>query len=385
MTPEEVVQAIMLKHPEITQEQIKENLAEEKNRAGGLLGDETLLRLIAAKYGVEITQNTVFNVNLSSGRLFAGLNDVTVAGRLIAIYPTRSFQGEKSGKFANLMIIDNDGVLRVVLWNEKAELIEKGELKAGQIVRLVHGYTREDRYGKVELHLGIKSNIEVDSEAKNSEYPSLEKFATKISDLTNTYRNVHLVGRVKEVFASSMFTRGDMSDGTVLRFTLGDGSGVVNVVAWNEKAHELEKTLKPNLYLELVNAKVKETQGGLLEIHLDFGSFVNFQPVSLALTRISDLKDGSNVNVEGEVCLVNDLKEVTTAKGETVKLLVFELKDDTGVVRVSVWRNQAEDLCGLKIGDQVTFQDAYAKKGYGNGHKMELAIRSFTAITVKKL
>jgi hypothetical protein len=107
MTPEEVVQAIMLKHPEITQEQIKENLAEEKNRAGGLLGDETLLRLIAAKYGVEITQNTVFNVNLSSGRLFAGLNDVTVAGRLIAIYPARSFQGEKSGKFANLMIIDN--------------------------------------------------------------------------------------------------------------------------------------------------------------------------------------------------------------------------------------------------------------------------------------
>ena len=52
------------------------------------------------------------------------------------------------------MIADKEGILRVVLWNEKAELVEKGELKAGQAVRLLHGYTREDRYGKTELHLG---------------------------------------------------------------------------------------------------------------------------------------------------------------------------------------------------------------------------------------
>ena len=132
------------------------------------------------------------------------MNDVTVEGRLIAVFPARSFNGaEKSGKFATLMIVDDDGLLRVVLWNDKADSVENGELKAGEVVRLVHGYTREDRYGKVELHLGGKSKIEINTDA-NVVYPSLEKFATKISDLNNTYRYVHLAGKLKE--ASNLTT-----------------------------------------------------------------------------------------------------------------------------------------------------------------------------------
>ena len=382
MTTPEIIQAILLKHPEVTEQQILENLAEEKNRSGGLLGDETLLRLIAAKYSVEVPQQKpVYSGNLSSGRLFAGLNDVTVEGRLIAIFPVRSFQGEKSGKFATLMIVDDDGILRAVLWNDKAELVEKGELKAGQVVRLVHGYTREDRYGKVELHLGGKSKIEINAECK-SVYPSVEKFATKISDLTSTYRSVHLAGKVKEAFASTTFTKGDGNDGKVLRFSLADSSGVATVVAWNEKAEELENALKPNVGLHLVNAKVKETQSGSLEVHLDSGSFVEVLPVALLVTKMVDLKEGAIVNVEGDVCAVDALREVTTGKGERIKLFVFELQDDSGTVRVSVWRNQAEELCELKMGDKVTVVNGYVKKGYGN--KVELSTRSSTSIKVKK-
>jgi replication factor A1 len=383
MTTQEIIQAILAKHPEVTPEQIKENLIEEQNRSGGLLGDETLLRLIAAKYGVEVAlQQTVYSGVLSSSRLFAGLNDVTVEGRLIAIFPVRSFNGgEKSGKFATLMIVDDDGILRVVLWNEKADLVEMGELKAGQVVRLVHGYTREDRYGKVELHLGGKSKIEINAEGK-SVYPSVEKFATKISELTSTYRSVHLAGKVKEAFGLTAFTKGDGSDGKVLRFSLADSSGVATVVAWNEKAEELEKALKPNVGLHLVNAKVKETQSGSLEVQLDSGSFIEVLPVALLVTKMADLKEGAIVNVEGDVCAVEALREVTTGKGERIKLLVFELQDDSGTVRVSVWRNQAEELSELKMGDRVTVVSGYVKRGYGN--KVELSTRSSTAIKIKK-
>jgi replication factor A1 len=196
-----------------------------------------------------------------------------VAGRLIAVFPVRSFEGEKPGKFATLMIVDHDGILRVMLWNDKADLVEKGELKVGQAVRLVHGYTREDRYGKVELHLGVKSQIEVEPQDKASKYPSIGKFVTKISCLNNVKGNVHVSGNVIEVLRSSNFTRNDSSDGTVMRFTLADDSGEVTVVAWNEKATELEKTLKANMHLQLVNAKVKENRNGNLEVHVDSGTF----------------------------------------------------------------------------------------------------------------
>ena len=161
-----------------------------------MLGDETLLRLIAAKYGVEVQQNTIQNNGtLSTSHLFAGLNDVTVAGRLIAVFPARTFEGEKPGKFATLMVADSEGILRVVLWNDKADLVERGELKVGQAVRLLHGYTRQDRYGKVELHLGGKSQIEVEPQEKASEYPAIDKFATKIGSLNKTSGNAIFLAR----------------------------------------------------------------------------------------------------------------------------------------------------------------------------------------------
>jgi replication factor A1 len=382
MTTQDIIQKILEKNPEVNEEQILEKMQAEKSRTGGLLGDETLLRLIAARYGVEVQQNTIHNNGtLSTSRLFAGLNDVTVAGRLIAVFPARSFEGEKPGKFATLMIADSEGILRVVLWNDKADLVERGELKVGQAVRLLHGYTRQDRYAKVELHLGGKSQIEVEPQEKASEYPATDKFTTKIGSLNKTSGNAHLSGTVKSVLGLKKFTRGDQSDGTVLRFTLADDSGEVTVVAWNEKAQELEKNLKANTCLQLGNAKVKETPNGTIEVHVDFTSFVNVQVAEPQMTKIARLCENQTVNVEGVVSTAPESKEVNTSSGETVELTVFELKDDSGIIRVSTWRQHAEALRDLKIGDKLFLENVYVKNGFGD--KIELTTRSATTVSIE--
>jgi replication factor A1 len=144
MTTEEIIQQIMAKHAEISREEILKRLKTEKSKTSNLIADATLLRLIAAKYGVEIFQEIVYN-KLSISHLVPNLNDVTVAGRVVAVYPPKTFEGKRSGKFASLMIVDKDGILRVILWNDKVNLIESGELKTGQVARFSHGYTREDR------------------------------------------------------------------------------------------------------------------------------------------------------------------------------------------------------------------------------------------------
>ena len=385
MTTQDLIQEILQKNPLINQEQILEKLQAERARTGGLLGDETLLRLIAAKFGVQVQQNMIHNSGiLSTSRLFAGLYDVTVAGRLIAVFPAKTFQGpEKSGKFATLMLADKEGILRVVLWNEKAELVERGELKAGQAVRLVHGYTREDRYGKTELHLGNKSQIEFEPETKASEYPAIEKFATKISTLNNLSGSVNLSGAVKEVLGESTFIRNDSSVGTVTRLTLADDSGQVTVVFWNDKATELENTLKADARLLLVNARVKEGQNGGIEVHVDQNTFIDVQAAQVKYTKIARLAEDQIVNFEGIVSALRENKEVTTSKGETIKLAVFDLKDDGGTIRVSAWREHAEALKDLKIGDKLVLENVYAKKGFGG--KIELTTRIATVALVVKL
>jgi hypothetical protein len=102
------------------------------------------------------------------------------------------------------MLGDSDGLLRVVLWNEKAELVEKGELKSGQTVKFLHGYTRDDRYGKTELHLGDKSLVELQQEEKGQQCPPIEKFTLKISALNGNSGNVHVCGAVKAVLGAAL-------------------------------------------------------------------------------------------------------------------------------------------------------------------------------------
>jgi len=274
MTSEELIQQILSKHSEVSRDQILESLETEKEKTGGLIADETLLRLIAARYGIETIKRRAIR-RLAISDLVAGLNDVTVTGRVVVVYPPRNFTGKRSGKVANLIVADKDDTLGVVLWNDNVDSVESGELKAGQVARFSHGYTRENREGTAELHMGNKSQVEVDPEnVKADEYPALCKFAAKINEVTAAHNSIHLAGTVKEVFPASTFTRSDMSTGTVMRLKLEDETGEIPVVVWNEKAEELEKTVKVNAGLQLVNAKVKENGSGELEVHVNSYTYV---------------------------------------------------------------------------------------------------------------
>jgi DNA polymerase III alpha subunit len=282
MPTKDIIKEIKNKNPQVSEAQILEQLDFERTKCNGLLEEETLLRLIAAKLGTEVQQNTFNECDvISSGRLFSGLYDVSVAGYLVAVFPVKTFQGaEKSGKFATLIMGDNDGLLNVVLWNDKVDLVENGELRAGQAVRFIHGYTRDDRYGKTELHLGDRSLIELKPYEKSQQYPPITNFTLKIAALTPNSGNVHICGTVKAVLGKSGFTKNDYSDGVVLRLALRDDSGEVVVVVWNEKVNQVEKLLRESAKLLLVNAKLKEGKNGIVEVHVDSNTFVDSQKVA---------------------------------------------------------------------------------------------------------
>jgi len=269
MVSEELIQNILLRHPEVNREEILESLKAEKEKTGGLISDDSLLRLIAARYGIKNIQfRTIYR--LSIGDLVTGLNDVTIAGRIVVIYPPRTFNSDRSGKVANLIITDKDHVIKVVLWNDNVNLIESGELKVGQIIRLSHGYTREGYEGKVELHMGNKSQVEINPEdAEGNEYPAYCKLATKIKEINGTQNSIHLAGIVQEISSLSTFERSDKSTGTVMRLKIADETGEISVVVWNEKIEELEEIVKVNMGLQLVNARVKENRFGELEVHVN--------------------------------------------------------------------------------------------------------------------
>jgi replication factor A1 len=384
MSAEKIIEQILSRRPEISREEILEKLEMEKRKTGGFISDAVLLRMIAAEFSVEIPQDVALTPTLSIVDLILSLNDVTLIGRVVAVFPPKAFKGDKSGKVASLLVADQSDILRVVLWDDKTNFIESGEIKVGQVIRFSHGYTREDWSGRVELHIGEKSEIEInprDVEAKD--YPAIGKFTIKIGEITQAHKNkrVSIKGTVKELFSASTFKRQDSSSGKVMRFTLADETGEIPVVVWNEKVDELEKMLRRGVELRIVNAKVKKAMSESLEIHVDAGTYVETLIPEEEFLKIADLREGSNsVNVEGEVVTKPILRDVKTSKGELVKLATFELKDETGRTWVSAWRERAEIVKNLKAGDKIVIKNAYVRRGFAE--QLEVSTRDATSIIV---
>ncbi len=382
MSLETIIQQILEKRPEITREGLLNRLASARDMTGGLIADTSLLRMIAAELNIDIpNENGEFKHRLSLGHLVAGLSNVTVTGRIVAISPVRTFEGVKAGKFASVSIADNDGILRVIMWNERTALIESGELKIGQIAKFIHGYTKADRFGTPELHIGERSQIEpAPKDTNDADFPSISKFATKVSQIVLEQKYANLEGTVKEVYSASSFTRSDQTAGKVLRLKVADETGTVTVVFWNEKAEEIESKLKRGAHIQIVNSRVKPSQNGDLELHVDSSAYVKLEEIPKRILKIVDIsEDSGDITIEGEIASLPVCREVKTHKDELVKLTAFDLKDETGLLRVTAWREHADSTCKLLLGEKIVLENVYAKIGY-NG-KMELSTRTTTVVT----
>jgi replication factor A1 len=385
MTAEQMIDLILSGNSGVSKEELVERLANEKRKTNGLISDEILLRMIAAEFGLEAQDHGVSMPTLSVADLVPSLGNVTVVGRVVAVFPPRTFDGNRSGRFASFLIADKSGILRVVLWNDKASLMESGEIKVKQIVRVSHGYTKEGYGGKVELHIGDKCTVEINPQGANAvDFPAISRFTTKIGEISSVHSNkrVNIVGRVKELSSTSTFERQDMSQGRVMRFVLADETGEISVVAWNEKADELE-SLESGTELEIVDTKVKRTLNEGMEIHVDAGTYTELLPATDKFLKIADLREQlKRVNVEGEIATKPMLRDVKTSKEEIVKLASFELRDNTGRIWVSTWREHASTIGHLKVGDRIVIRDAYVKKGFGD--HLEISTRDATSIAVAR-
>jgi len=386
MIDDELIRQICSKRPEISEEEITERLKKEKRRTGGFISETTLLRMIAAQMGMETQNGDSTTPTLSVVDLVPGLRDVTVAGRVVAVFPSRAFNGKRKGKLASFLIADELGIVRVVAWNDRTSIVESGTIKVGQVLRVSHAYAKEGRGGTVELHIGEKCTVNVDPQnVEPTKFPTIKKFTTRIRQITLDQKNkkVNIIGRVKKLFPASTFERDGPDPGKVMRFTLADETGEISAVAWNEKVDELQPMLNEDLGLQIVNAKVKRAMEQKPEIHVDSETYVaSFVPEE-EYSKISDLKEClAHVNIEGEVATKPMVRDVMTFKKETVALASFELKDDTGKIWVSAWRKQADIASKLKIGDRIALKNAQIKKGFDD--QPEISTRNTTDINAAR-
>lgn len=372
MDIKEIVQQILSFRGDLTREEVLRMVEEKKRTAKGFFTDEAAARIVASELGVEIFRKP-FRPEVRIRDLVSGLNDVTVVGRVIAVYPPQTFTRSDGteGKVSRLLIADKTGKLKVVLWDDKISLIEVRKVEQGRIVKVSHGYVREGLNGRLELHVGLRGDVQVSPpSALEIEYPPIAHFIQKIGEITRKHKKASVLGMVQNVYSASEFKRGDGTWGKVMRLDLRDDAGQITVVLWNEKVDELG-SVKRGDHLQIINARVKERLDGRLELHVERATYIASPaeaPSTLPtrFTKIKDLRPGmSEVNVLARVKHAGEIREFRRPSGEIGHISTLLIRDETGSIRLNLWGDKAVLSKQIQPGDIVLAEGAYPRKRFG--------------------
>lgn len=285
LTYEDVIERI--KESGYSAEEIEEKIRGKLNQLSDLISREGAAHIVANELGIKLFENFILKIN----RVQAGMSSINLIGKVVKLYDVKEFKTEKrSGKVANFSFGDDTGIIRVVFWDEKMiKLIEAGQIKDGDILKLKNGYGR-DNNGFKEVHFGSKGEIEINPENVEVEVidkPALGFTKKKLNELKEGENNVGVFGTIVQVFEPRFYdscpecgkkveVEGDkfkcIMHGYVspkpipiLNLFFDDGTDNIRVVAFRNQAEELlGKTYSQILELKDNAGKFEDAKAEIL-------------------------------------------------------------------------------------------------------------------------
>jgi replication factor A1 len=261
-------------------------------------------------------------------------------------------------------------------------------------VKQFHGFiSKEGALFLVAKDLGIEfQSPKIDGQLYQDVEQEIDydEFAIPIKDLQEGMTNIVLLGKVSRVFKIKDFIRKDGSSGRVGSFLIGDATGQVKIVVWDENTKIMNSELfEAGLLIRIVEGYCKKNQKGYLEVHLGKKGKIMLNPEDISekkkteledinaysddlgknsiesdqSIKITDLfeKEGFIPEIRGQVKNL-DLKEIDKKNREKTFLLKFLLMDETGSIQCLVWNMKAiEVLQNINNGDILAIRNVLIK------------------------
>jgi ssDNA-binding replication factor A large subunit len=370
MGSEDIIRRILGERSDITKLQVETLIVEKQKASGDLLSLEGAAHLVAQDLLVEVGESGRSGLQISD--IIPNLGDATIRARVIGLWPRQRFKRKDGteGSLVRLLLGDRTGTIPCLIWNPDAiEGLEIGDVE-NKIVEVSHGYTRLDLAENVELHVGNKGHLKLLRDVANDGiYPSIEAFLTNLNEISDQSQTINVQGTIETTPILSSFQREDTT-GTVLRTVIKDSTGVMTIVAWNDKAEQLKNTRVGNM-IRIINGSVRKTPEGILELHLERRSIVKLlntrvTHASSSLTPIAQLRPETGpANILGKVVSLGSLREVRTRSGAVVPVANILVADTTGVVTVTLWRKNSILVKNLEEGEMLLIENGRPQQRLG--------------------
>lgn len=323
--PYEKIISILIEQKNLTEEELEKKISEKLESLNGLISREGAAHIVANDLGIKLVD--IKPDKLKVKELFSGMNSVELVGKVLEKYELREFQRNDSvGRVFSVLLGDETGRIRVVFWDELAEKAQK--VNAGDVLLLEDAYSRENRNGFLELHLGNRSKVEINPEgvtvdAQEYSYTPLRK---KLSEIKEDDNLVEVMGTLVQIYGMTFFEvcsscsrRARMREegfycsqhgvvdpkySSVMNIRLDDGTDNVRIALFSEQIKQLLE--KSDEQIEVYRNNVDELENlkhDLLGVFLKIEGKVNKNDITNALEIIS--RNVSKADPNQEIKIVN--------------------------------------------------------------------------------
>jgi len=277
MTEKEKLLKGLIEKSNKSKEEIEKAIKEKVNELSGLVSEEGAMYILANEMGVRLeSERPKTTLPLTKiEEITEPKTPVSLQCKVIRKYDRVNFSSENGneGSVQSLLVGDESGIIRIVFWNDKAELLDN--IQEGDILVVNNAYTRENTNSeRIEIHFGQYSNLEVNPSGIEIVLPeykpiNVEFKEKKIKELQEGDRNIKISGIITDfeiprfyLACPKTFKKVFQDDGKYISPTEGevtpvkvpivnvvidDGTGFIPVVGFRDRAEELTKTNKEDL------------------------------------------------------------------------------------------------------------------------------------------
>lgn len=355
----------------LSKNEIQTLVEEKKEELKGLISEEGALFVIAKELGVDVAsenQELLNEVELNISDITVNMKNIVIVGRIKDIYNVNSFNKSngETGYVGAFLLHDKTGDIRIVLWDNQVSIFKDERFERNEIVKILNGTAKNGRYGEVEIHVGGYSKINLAPEDVDyKKFPKIKDQLVKIQDINEDLGSISTEGKVMNRFPVKDFIRKDGQNGRVSSIILRDSTGKVRITFWNEDIEKIGN-VEVGDFISLTNLNPRKSNyaEGRIDIHATSWTKITKKDKELKMEekfidKIEKLQQEKDyASFQGVITTIEDLRKVTLKSGDEVSLLSFTVSDDTDSIRVTAWREKAEELSkSLKNGEGVSLKD----------------------------
>ena len=375
----------------LSKKEIQSLVEEKKEELKGLISDEGALFVIAKELGVEVSsenQELLNEIELNISDITLNMKNIVLVGRIKDIFNLNSFNKSNGevGYVGAFKLNDNTGDIRIVLWDDQVNVFKDERFEKNKIVKILNGNAKQGRYGGIEIHIGRFSKIILAPEDVDyKKYPQIKEEFKLINEINEKLGSISIEGKVMNRSPVRDFIRKDGQNGRVSSLTVRDSSGKTRISFWNEDINKIENIeIGDFISLSSLNPRKSNYTEGQIDLHATSWTQITKKDKEIKfdlqiIDKIDTLQNQKGyISFQGIISAIDDLRKITLKSGEDISLLGFNVSDSTDAIRVTAWRERADELSkSLKNGDGVLLKDVELKyNNYSEKNEVIIAIDS---------